>query len=461
MGELATLIAHLRATAEPVFVPRRGEVRWDDESWHSAAYARDPETYALLALVPGVTSEQRTRVLLRLLLASWADLDAGVRSTVSRVVRVLIRGLPATEVATALLAARRRRANHKHVTRAALSLLAEHPRADRLVATHRAVLVACLEHALGKTTARGAVRALAEGRPDQARRSVLRFVSDPERASARLVALYARPAGAVDTLDPGPAAPDLDVDLGSDPDLGSDLDLDLAGERPATVTTTNRGDVAATLVHMYRGGPTEALRTALTRYVDAAADRVARYPGTLALVVDASASMRGYGDREWALLSQAVALRLVLERACQRLVTVSVGARLDGEAYAGDGSGTALATGVLDAIDARPDLVAVVSDGYENVYPGDLARVVATLPRSGVDTPVVFCHSAFGHSDDLRRRRPAPALPHHAFWHEADFAPLVLWLLAQTGTAAAEAELTAALRHRLTALELDLEGRPR
>jgi hypothetical protein len=62
---------------------------------------------------------------------------------------------------------------------------------------------------------------------------------------------------------------------------------------------------------------------------------------------------------------------------------------------------------------------------------------------------VVFCHSTFGHSDDLTLRRPAPGLPQRAFWHEADFGPLVLWLLAQAGNTA----LYDALRDRLGAVE--------
>jgi hypothetical protein len=469
MGELLSLVAHLETTGEPLFVPRSGEVHWDDEAWHVQAYHRDPETYALLSLMPGVTAAQRARVLLRLLLASWADLDDGVRATLARVVRILIHGLPGTDVATVLLALRRRRANHKHVTRAALRLLSEHPHVDRLVATHRQVLVACLEHALGKTTARGAVRALIEGRPDDARRQLLRFVDDPERTSARVRALYEPDRSPA--LDEVAASPSPTVD-------DATLDLDLVLERPATVTTTNRGDIAATLVHMYRGGPfrpgwlgasdaaqrpsqgADQLREALARYVESAASRVPRFPATLALVVDASASMRGYGDREWALLSQAAALRLVLERVCERLVTVTVGGRLPeaGRHEVATDGGTDLASGVLEAAVARPDLIAVVSDGYENVYPGDLARVLATLPRAGVDTQVLFCHSAFGHSDDLTHRRPAPAVPHKAFWHEADFAPLLLWLLAHAGTPAADAELTGSLRNRLTALERELEG---
>src|SRR5688500_16455364 len=143
MGELLQRIAHLETGGEPLKVARAGDVHWDDEDWHAQAYALDPESYALCALVPGVVPDQRARVLLRLLLESWSHLDEDARATLARVVRVLIHGLPATDVTTVLLALRRRRANHKHVTRATVRLLADHPEADGLVASHRRVLVAC------------------------------------------------------------------------------------------------------------------------------------------------------------------------------------------------------------------------------------------------------------------------------------------------------------------------------
>jgi hypothetical protein len=428
------LTAHLETADEPLRVRRDGTLRWADEERHARAYAHDPERYALLALLPGVRPWQRARILLQILGSSWTHLDAGARDTLSRVVAVLVPGLPATHGLTVLLALRHRRANHKHVTRAAVRLLTAHPQADAVLVSHRQVLRAVVEHALGKATARGCAREVLNGqeRASHLWRHLYRFAPDPATAAERLRALYS------------PGRTDLALDGTGHPLL----DLDLAGERPGTVTATNRGDIAATLVHRYRGGSTDDLRTATQRYVDAAAGRLGRYPGTLALVLDASGSMRGYGDREWAVVSQVEALRLVLARCCERLAVVPVGGA-PGE----PGGATDLAGGVLAALDHRPDLVAVVSDGYENVYPGDLARVTVTLPRVGVTTPVVFCHSTYGHSDDLSLRRPAPALPERSFWHEEDFGPLLLWLLARTGTAAADDALTGALRQRLATVE--------
>jgi hypothetical protein len=264
---------------------------------------------------------------------------------------------------------------------------------------------------------------------------LLRFAGDPAVAAERVRTLYARGAAA-----PTPPAPTGTV--------AGLLDLDLARARPEVVTATNRGDIAATLVHLYRGGPTVELTDAVERYVGAATRSLAPYDGTVALVLDRSTSMRGYGDREWAVASQAQAFRLVLERICGRLVVVPVGG--GPTASAAPHGPTDLATGLVAAVAAAPDVVAVVSDGYENIYPGDLARVVATLPRLPGSPPVVFCNATFGHSDDLSLRRPAPALPQRAFWHQEDLVPLVLWLLAHAG---ASRWLGDALRQRLAAAE--------
>jgi hypothetical protein len=424
----AELVAQLTTPGPPFAVSRAGRVTGPDATTHAAAYERDPAGYALLSLLPGVRVEQRARMLLQLLGPSRLGMDAPARRTIDRVTRLLVLGLPARAVGAVMLALRHQRANHKHVTRATLRLLLEHAAAAEFIHTHRRIAVSIVEHALGKATARGVARSLRTGDPSivDARRALLRFASDERVASERLVALYARPVAA----------------LAVAADAAARLDLDLDGARPAVVTATNRGDLAATLVHRLRGGASADLDAAQRRYLAAATALVPRYPGRLALVVDRSASMRGYGEREWAVQSQAAALELVLGERCERLVTVPT-----------EGAGTDLAGGVIAALAQRPDLVAVVTDGYENTHEGDLARVAATLPRIGIDVPVVVCVATFGHSDDLTLRRPALRLPQRPFWHEADLGPLVLWLLTNTRAAGADAWLRAALTERLELVE--------
>jgi hypothetical protein len=410
-----TLLTHFRTHDVPLELSRGGEPVWDDAELHRSARLSDSEGYALLALVPGALPWQRARVLLETLAASQDGLGEATRATLAKVTRVLMFGLPPAYAITALLALRRLRANHKHTTRAIVTFVLEHPDADALIEARRPALIDCLEHALGKATARACARLVSEGGAGSAylRRSLLRFTADPAAAIVRLRALY----GPGTYGAPAPQEPPAP--------------LDPVTEQPPIVTPTNRGDIAATLVHLYRGGPAAELRPALAGYVAQAARGLPRLAANVALVLDTSRSMRGYGEREWAVMSQAMALRLVLSEVCERLTVVETG----GTAQAPAGSAD-LAGALLDALGPGPDLVVVVTDGYENHLPGDLARVAATLPRAGVTTPVVLCLAAFTRGDDLTLRDPAPELPHRPFWHQDDFAALLPWVFAHSGAGA-------------------------
>jgi hypothetical protein len=254
---------------------------------------------------------------------------------------------------------------------------------------------------------------LAEGGADAAylRRHLLRFARDSKRVRTALSSLYRRSAGISLWMTAG----DAPYTLVHKPYAER---FEKRSERPTTITATNRGDISATLVHIYRGGSSAELLQALEGYVEEAAARLPHFSGRLALVLDASASTRSYGDREFCALAQSVALQRVLEKCCEHFDVHTVGG--SGNPPKPEGA-TDLASALLDALEGDPDVVAIVSDGYENVHAGDLARVAATLPQAGVQTPVFFCHSKFTNADDLTLRRPAPNLPQIEFWHQDDF----------------------------------------
>ncbi|GAB4196972.1 MAG: hypothetical protein OHK0022_14900 [Roseiflexaceae bacterium] len=432
------LLAHMQADGHALRLPRGGEPVWADRELHEAGYAHDPALYALLALAPEVKPWQRARVLLQILCASRAGLADEARTVLERVTNALLFGLPPEQVLTVLLTLRRLCANHKHTTRAVLRFVLDHPQAGVLAQTRRPSMRDCFEHALGKSTARTCARILkgevAPPNPTFLQRHLLRYSADPEAASVVVLMLYG--AGATQVEQTAALVPAVALERRS--------------ERPETVTATNRGDIAATLVHLYRGGSSPELQQALDRYVEAAAAELPRFDGTVALVLDTSASVRSYGERQYAALAQSVALRLLLERCCTRLEVLPVGS--DGPLPQPNGA-TDLALPLLDALEQAPDLVAIVSDGYENSYPGDLARVVATLPQCGVATPVVFCHSAFTNSDDLALRRPAPALPERLFWHQEDFEGLLVWLFGHAAPAQSEPWMRTLLLRRLEQIE--------
>jgi len=91
-----------------------------------------------------------------------------------------------------------------YATRAVVEFVLGHPDADALIRDRRPALVDCLEHALGKATARGCAQRIAGGDTSSAyvRRSLLRFCREPEAAARRLVELFRLvPDGGVDEVD--------------------------------------------------------------------------------------------------------------------------------------------------------------------------------------------------------------------------------------------------------------------
>ena len=434
-------LEHLRECGEPFILRRNGApAQWGDELPHQDVYQRNPEIYALFAAHEAVRNEQRVRILFQLLRSSRAGQPAEVRRTLERVSNFLLEVLHPDEVLPVFLALRRVRANHKHTSRAILKYILNHPYLEDMASCRRPTLVDCLEHAMGKNTARACAKMLSPGAvADEAylRRHLLRNACDQERVRRVFAALYSRP----------PQAGTGSYKLA---DANYAQQLQPVRERPATVTATNRGDISATLIHLYGGGTSGELQDALQGYVEKAAGELPRFAGKLAVVLDASESARGYGQREYCCISQSVALQLVLEKCGAEVRVFPVGG--SGQLPAPEGN-TDLAGALLDALESQPDLVAIISDGYENLYPGDLARVVATLPQVGIETPVVFCHSKFTRSDDLSLRRPAPDLPQLEFWHEDDFELLLLQLFSMASRQLSEPGLREYLLKKLDGVE--------
>jgi hypothetical protein len=436
-----TFLRHL-ASDQAGFVVRRTETApaGDDQPLHEAMYRQAPDLYALCGLVDKAQPDQQARILFHVLAHSRVDLPTEVRHLLDRVTAQLLAALQPSHVLSVFLALRRSRANHKHTRRAILRYVLNHPQLEELASERRPTLVHCLEHALGKNVARACARFLDEGEPNDryVRRHLLRFAHDAERVRKVMVALYRKGAPLVSSrplVMVRPTAVTMPVE-----------------EAPRTITATNRGEIAATLVHIYRGGSNAELNAATQRYVQEATTTLPRFEGTVALVLDASASTQGYGEREFCCISQSQAFRLVLEQCCAKLHVVQVGGAGDLARPDGD---TDLASAVLDALDTHADVVALVSDGYENHLQGDLARVVASLPGAGVQTPVVYCHSKFSGKDDLTLRRPAPTLPELEFWHQQDFGEVLWFLFAHARLPKGEAFLRQQLCRRLEVLETE------
>lgn len=442
---LNSFLQHLRADRSELVLHRSMNApQWNDEVTHRAIHESDPVRYALCSLMPGALPAQQAKVLYLTLASSWANLDQDERHALNRSVDVLVSRLQPAQVIKVFLSLRRARANHKHVTHVIANYVLNHPQLELLARKRRPAIADCLEHALGKDVARGCARLLSENGIENAyvQQNLMRVADNPERVADAILYLFGH-RNELSVPENQTALAPMVV-----PQTSDEIDA-----RPRTVTATNRGDVAATLVHQYRGGSNENLQESLTKYVQNAAERLPQFEGRVALILDASGSTMGYGERQFCCVAQSQALRLVLEQSCTELNVIPVGGT---EALPMPEGDTDLAGALLDALEIDPDVIAIVSDGYENVYEGDLARVIATLPKVGIEVPVVFCHSKFTNLDDLTLRRPAPQLPEVEFWHENDFADVLWTLFASARSPKAESFVDQQLWQRLNQCEKEM-----
>lgn len=409
----ANPLMHLRSCSEPWSVLRGRTPVWSDAEAHRARYQDAPEHYALCALMPGVQRAQRQRVLFVLLSTSRKGMDGALRVRLDRVLEQLLEVLDVDAVLEVFIGLRRSRANHKHTTRAMVRTLLEHPRAEILAALRGPTVRDALEHAVGRNTLRG-WEASGWTCTSGIRKQLLRHVSELERAQ-RIVSHHLYHGGVLERRG----------DYRAEGVVKADAEV----RAPKTVTATNRGDISATLVHLYRGGASAELEAGLERYVKAAAARCSRFSGRVGVVLDASASTRGYGEREYCGIAQSVALLRMIEACASEVIVSTAGGHTEAGRIAPSGA-TDLAMALLDVLERDVDVAVVISDGYENRTHGDLARVIEALPGAGVSTPVAFCHSKFTHKDDLRLRRPVQGTLELEMWHEQEFAGVLATLFA-------------------------------
>lgn len=359
------LLSHLRTCSEPLALRRDGKpVRWADEALHRAAFASDPEFYTLNAFADDVHPWQRARILLLLLTESRCGLSLSLRAQFERVTLFLLATLPTEPVLTVFLAARRARANHRHTGRAILSYLLQHPDIEALACARPAAVRDCLEHALGKVQARHFGYYAPRAGQEPPLPALLRRYGGPETQIRRLFAFLYFGAGAqAATCEPAPET------------------MTLPETPPAAI-------LVPLLVQFYCSGTSPELVQQLEAAVARRAEELPLLPGRIALILDASASMRGSRKQEFAPIALAVAFERVLQAKCPDLRAYTIGGF--GWPPAPEGP-TDFGRVLIDALEGDPELVVFVTDSYENLNEGDAARILATLRALGLSTPVVCC----------------------------------------------------------------------
>ncbi|MEW6349974.1 MAG: hypothetical protein AB1646_12985 [Thermodesulfobacteriota bacterium] len=137
----------------------------------------------------------------------------------------------------------------------------------------------------------------------------------------------------------------------------------------------------------YEMGFSGEVRDAVAARVKSDAARCPLRPRHVAVVIDTSRSMYGKDDRKLHPISVALSIGLLMKETAERCDLFYTGDVLDEFPIpTGD---TDLAWAVLRAYKSEPELVLLITDGYENVTAGTLDHVVRALRKIGCQAPLV------------------------------------------------------------------------
>lgn len=365
-----------------------------------------------------------------------------------------LHALPALRALEVVEALPLHRLNGRRARQVGLALLLGGPHLARWAATRRRRMIRLLRHLLGERTFSAVGRALTPPATTETerflRRAVLRFAADVGLARQALAFLT---GVKIELTHPDLArAAAARVSLAQGAGLPRET---LMGLRGTYARDMPRSDVvklsAVAEAPQRRDGPlTRALRAVLlgeielpfTGVLDQAEGEAAKslpagLDGRLAVVLDLSASMASSGERQHHPASLALALVRLLLGLFPRVSVHRAGGRSEGLAQdccPAPAGPTDLASAVLEAARERPEMMVLLTDGYENVRQGDAAQVLRGLGELGLAPALVQAVTVFTPHEDISERRIGADVPAVPVAHEAEVGELAArMMLARSG----------------------------
>ncbi len=165
------------------------------------------------------------------------------------------------------------------------------------------------------------------------------------------------------------------------------LQLSAAREGVRVAMDLSSQSLVEIIKYGYETGFGSEVRRALDERVKSDARNCPVRPKHVAVVIDTSRSMYGKEDRKLHPISVALSIGLLMKETAGRCDLYYTGDVQDEfPVPTGD---TDLAWAVLQAYKSDPELVLLITDGYENVTAGTLDHILGALRRIGSDAPLV------------------------------------------------------------------------
>lgn len=416
------------ATSRATYYNTRAEQEAMIESVHRELFALDRGVYAASLILPGLTDYSRQVGAVRLLRSAQSSTGWMSASQEAAHMRGLLKALPPQRMLKMFGMLRQDRVNNARTRRLILSTILGAENLEFWAVKYRRKLETALVHAWGRRTASIMRAVLAKSVADRSskerqlvQRHLGRFVTgdqerveqcvrfvlgDEEGLTLRHLVAYRE---AKHDLASGRALPfetleGLRSRFHRDKTSAEVLELTKSrlttGQKLGLQRKAREAEVEVTFdpahydavrlyVYAYEMGLTDAIRDELRRKAKSTAARLPVRFAHAAILLDVSASMMGHETQAMRPISVALALRDVLAETAERSTIVTSDGREAATAEliqpVGD---TSLATGLISLLKRQPDVVFVLTDGYENAPAGRFAEVTRAVRRMGVQTPI-------------------------------------------------------------------------
>lgn len=414
------------------------DVPFSDEQ-HDAFLTIDRELYAALLRLPNLLPQTAMAIIQRLLAVTETTTGNPVSKTQrlqedSLIVEVLPH-LPVTIVLAGFLKLVERRINNQRTSGWIRAYLFGSPQLEWLAVSHRQALRKLVRHALGNPVTQTCVHKFSQEKTDAKttaylRRYVLRYAEDTGLVHDVFLFLFGKlKTSQFSRLNAYLAArQDLDAGKGLPLKILQGIKGSFHPKVPARRlrSLAHRGklkrevteeveqadeSLVGEIRRYYRS--TDATRLALLdEAIEKEATRIPHWDANIYLILDASASMRGFGHRQYNSMAIAIAIWKIFQKRTRQTQVAWIGAKpSENEDFPQPLGTTAIAPALIEAVKCQPDVIILISDGYENVEQGDSAMILAGFEQLGIQIPMLHIIPAFTERDRIEKRQPFPNCP--------------------------------------------------
>ncbi len=401
---------------------------------HDAFLTKDRSLYAALLRLPNLSAKTVMAIIIRLLAVTEIAVGQAVSNSQKqledRLILDILPHLPVNSVLQGFLKLVERRVNNQRTSGWIRAYIFGAPQLESYAVTYRETLRRLIRHALGAPVTQTCTHKFLLEKPDKntkayLQRYVLRYAKDTALVEDVFLFIFGKLKTSEFSLLNAYLAARYDIEAGKglpfkvlrgiagtfQPEISQGRLRRLAGREKLKrdVTVQVDGSLVGKIRQYYQSSIDISH---VNEAIEAEAAQIIAWDAHVYFIMDASASMRGFGHREFNNIAIAMGLLKVFQKRISKTEIAWIGATPnDNNAFPEPVGTTSLAPALIKAVQHNPDLIILISDGYENVEQGDTAMVLAGIEQLGIKIPMLHIIPAFTERENIVDRQPLVACP--------------------------------------------------